>query len=286
MQTLASEKLHPDRRRRKKGHRQKSRPRRGNLRRLLRLFLFLFTLAGLSALFVGGYRTLLTSPLLEVATIQVTGCNHLRPETIIRQSGIRAGVNILSLDLGAVSRRVAAHPWVAETVVVREIPDRVRIQIEERQPVALVRGNSFYLMDLQGHCFARESPGKYPRLPIISGLAPETVATGSTIPPEPLELLVALHEQCKAQLPWRLISEIHWDQSTGLTLFTVGGALGIKLGRGDYGSKLTRLGRVLSYLESKGVATGIRSIDLAYRDRVFVRGNFENMHQDRQPRGV
>lgn len=230
---------------------------------------------------------MLTSPLLRVTTIQVTGCERLDPQSIIERAGIQAGDNILSLDLSAISRRVTGHPAVAAAVIIREIPDRLRIEVQERQAVALVRGHDFYLMDLEGVCFARAVPGEYPGMPIITGVEPETLEPGCTLPRRLTALIRDLHRECRLQFPWRLISEISWRRHTGLSVYTVQGGIQIDLGTDSYGVRIARLGKVLRYLEEKGIHSRLQRIDLTHGDRVFVKGKFGFLPQGRlQQRGV
>ncbi len=267
------------------------RKKRGQMRRRIRwalkLFLLCLACAALSIFCVFGYRNLLSSPLLQVTRIQVSGCQRLAPQTVIQQAEIPASVNILSLDLDNVSRRVTSHPWIAAALISREIPDRIRIEIEERQPVALVKDAEFYLMDRHGICFARAMPSEHPDLPIITGSDLEALGPGCNLPPEFTGLMEDLYRESYSRLPWRLISEIRWNKYTGLTIFMVRGGIQVDLGSSNYGSKIARLKKVLSYLEKRGVHTQLRGIDLSHGNRVFVRGNFQLLKQERhQQRGV
>jgi cell division protein FtsQ len=256
------------------GYRRRRRSLGRELRRLGEIFLLCLTVAALSLLFVRGYQVLLASSLLSVTRIQVNGCKHLQPETVIQQAGIHPGDNILALDLTEVSRRVTSHPWVASAVIIREIPDSIRIDVEERQPFAVVRGREFYLVDPQGRAFAQAFPGEHPGLPIISGMDPASVGPGRDLPQEAMALLSVLHRDSRDYLPWRLISEIQWTPNGGLRLYTLRGGIAIDLGDTDYTARMARLGRVLRHLEERGLHHQLRGIDLAYRDRVFVRGTF------------
>lgn len=257
------------------------------LRSILQFFLICLAFTGLSALCVACYRTLLTSTLLNVTSVQVSGCEVLDPQTVIQQAQIPSGVNILSLDLDWVRQRVINHPWIASAVISREIPDRIRIEIVESKPVALVKGRQFYLMDYRGVCFISAAPGEHTGLPIITGFDPEILAPGCKLPREFTVLIEDLYQESQLRLPWRLISEIRWGRNKGLSIFTVRGGIQIDFGRDNYGPKIARLEKVLRYLEEKGLHPQLRGIDLSHGNRVFVRGNFKVHKQDRpQKKGV
>ena len=271
----------------KNSYRNKQLRIRTRLRWILQLFLFFLGFAGLSSLCVAGYRTLLTSPLLRVTRIQVSGCQRLDPQTVIQKAHIPSGVNILSLDLDLVNSRLTNHPWIEAALISREIPDRIRIEIKERKPVALVRGRRFYLMDSQGVCFKSAAPSQYDALPIITGLDPETLGPDCRVPREFIVLIEHLHKESKLGLPWRLVSEIRWNKNTGISIFTVKRGIQVDLGNDNFGHKIAKLEKVLRYLEKKGLHSQLRGIDLSHRNRVFVRGNFK-AHQQGLPqkRGV
>ena len=273
--------------RKKNSYRKLRRQGRVSLRWALRFFLLCLGFITLSIICVCVYQILLSSPLLLVTRIQVIGCQQLDPQTVIQQAGIPSDINILVLDLNDVSYKLTKHPWVAEALVSREIPDRIRIEIKERQPVALVKGRQFYLMDQQGICFTRAAVSKHRGLPIITGLNLETLGPGCKLPQEFTALFKDLYRESHMSLPWRMISEINWNDRSGLSIFTVKGGIRVDLGSSKYGPKIARLKKVLSYLEERGIHTHLQRIDLSHGNRVFVRGKFKVLKQDRpQKRGV
>ena len=271
----------------KNSYRSDPRKRQRRLRSILQFSIICLAFIGLSILCVACYRTLLTSSLLNVTSVQVSGCEVLDPQSVIQQAQIPSGVNILSLDLDGVRQRLANHPWIASALISREIPDRIRIDIVERKPVALIKGRQFYLMDNGGVCFASAEPGDYAGLPIITGLDPEMLAPGCKLTREFTVLIENFYQESQLRLPWRLISEIRWGKNKGLSIFTVRGGIQIDLGGGNFGPKIARLEKVLRYLEEKGLDPQLRGIDLSHGNRIFVRGNFKAHKQDRpQKKGV
>jgi len=251
------------------------------LRLVAKIFLVLLAFVALSALCLASYRALLSSQLLQVTRIQVNGCQYLDPQAVIQQAKIPSGVNILSLDLDGVRKRLTQHPWIATAAISREIPDRIRIEIEERKPVALVKGHQFYLADQQGDCFAKAVPSEHAGLPIITGLDPGTLDSGCNLPREFTVLLENLYRETQLKLPWRLISEIRWNRNAGLSFFTARGGIQVDLGSEDYGIRIAKLEKVLRYLEKKGLQAQLRGIDLSHGNRVFVRGRFKIPKQNR-----
>jgi cell division septal protein FtsQ len=145
-------------------------------------------------------RTLLfTNSDFHLKTIEVQVQGNLTRSDVLRITGVREGDNLMALDLAELRDRIKAQPQVARVKVMRELPATLRIEIEERQPVARVvphnkEGNYLvqvvYYIDAQGY-FMRPKPGeKLKQLPVITGILSDFVVEGErTQRPEMLSAL-------------------------------------------------------------------------------------------------
>lgn len=59
---------------------------------------------------------------------------------VLQWTGLRAGDNLLTLDLDRLKRDLELVPQIEEAALERLLPDTLRIVVRERQPVARVRG--------------------------------------------------------------------------------------------------------------------------------------------------
>ncbi len=86
--------------------------------------------------------------------------------------------SILGFDVAAARNRIENIAWIAEAQVVRVFPDRLRVHVTERKPMALWRhGEQQALIDSTGRILARVAKGSTPALPVIAGTgAPEAAA--------------------------------------------------------------------------------------------------------------
>lgn len=103
-------------------------------RRLKRLTLVLSAVTLVVALAVAT-RT----PLLDVDRVTVTGTDRTSVEEVVRLAAVERGEPLVSVDPGAVARRVEELPWVASAHVERAWPSTVKIEVSERIPVAVVQ---------------------------------------------------------------------------------------------------------------------------------------------------
>jgi len=102
-----------------------------NISRLLK-FLMVVVFAGASA-------WLLFSPWLSVDRVETEGIISSSANSILAESGVRAGMAMILVDPGKVESRLLQDPWIAQATVSRAWPDLVTVHVEERFPVAWVR---------------------------------------------------------------------------------------------------------------------------------------------------
>ncbi len=96
-----------------------------------------FALAGL-AIVAGVGWALLGNRVLVVRSVTVTGTHLLAPGQVIAAADVPLGTPLLSVDAGAVTRRVEAISQVASATVTEDWPDHLVIAVTERVPVMAV----------------------------------------------------------------------------------------------------------------------------------------------------
>jgi len=97
-----------------------------------------FALAG--AALVGGVGwALLGNRVFVVRSVTVTGTHLLEPGQVIAAADVRLGTPLLSVNPGAVTRRVEAINDVASASVTEDWPDHLVITVTERVPAMAVK---------------------------------------------------------------------------------------------------------------------------------------------------
>jgi cell division protein FtsQ len=142
------------------------------------------------------------------------------------------------------------HPWIEEASVVRKLPGRVRIDIVERQPVALVALDQLYLVSDEGAVFKRLGVDDPVDLPVITGIASERFYGDFDYRTAILLRSMALLQDYEgAGLAEREpVSEIHFEGANGIELFVGSDGMNVRLGNGQHRQKLRRLRQVLERL--------------------------------------
>jgi len=112
------------------------------------------SLGGLAAVAWEARSLLLHDPRLVLASssaIEISGNQHVSRAQLLSVLGEDVERNLLSVPMERRRAELEALPWVEHATVMRLLPDHVRVQIEERSPVAFVRqGSHIGLVDANG----------------------------------------------------------------------------------------------------------------------------------------
>ena len=211
------------------------------------------------------------SPRFVVKRVDVRGTQHVTAERIVEAARIPRGRSLFLLDPRAIARGVQALPEVERAEVIREIPDRLTIVVEERRPFTLVHAGRLHWIDERGNVLGREPQAVTPPAPIISGLTEPELLAIATAPSgrarDAIRLIRALLRSGSALASE--ISEIDVGQPDGPVLYTVGG-IEVRLGAEEWDERLARLEGVLAQTAAR--EGSIRAVDLRFRDQVVLQG--------------
>lgn len=235
-------------------------------------------LAGLllGAWFIGllAWKQLSQSAFFQLTAISVDGCARTTKEEVLALSGVDVHSNLLALSLDKVRRQVEAHEWIESARVRRDWPNRLRITIQERRPVALLNlPGGLYYTDRQGVPFAPAAAPEDLDFPVITGLGEvqEWQEEQRRAVHRALKL-IRLAGRGGVTLPAQGISEINLGPEGGMTLFLVSRPFPVYLGNGaEMVQSYNRLVRVLDWLYKERVFAETVAIRMDYLpDQVLV----------------
>jgi cell division protein FtsQ len=102
--------------------------------------------------------------------IELAGLTNVTRGQIMEVMGGDIGRNIFFISLDHRQKQLEQIPWVESASVMRFAPDRIRIQIQERTPVAFARiGSKIMLVDAGGALMDLSTKKKY-SFPVIVGM--------------------------------------------------------------------------------------------------------------------
>ena len=190
-------------------------------------------------------------------------------------SGVEVGANLFVIDTDLVEQKILGNFWISEVKLIRRLPGTLRVEISEREAVALATlGSHLYLVTRLGEPFKEVASGDPYDLPVISGASLERL--GQDRPREveriasALDVLreydrVALSKVYPAQ-------EVHLADAGDVTLTVGKEGVALALGTGPWKKKLDMAEEVVGQLRKRGRTPGIVFLDnQAHPERVVVR---------------
>lgn len=139
------------------------------------------------ALVGGGIWAAYFSSWLSVKNVDIKGVSGdttLTAAQVRRVADVPTGGPLLRADLGAVQRRIAALAAVKSVEVSREWPSKVRIDVVERTPVAVIEiGGALHALDADGVVFSsyRHAPSDLPKVSTPAGTDAEALQQAAEV---------------------------------------------------------------------------------------------------------
>jgi cell division protein FtsQ len=210
----------------------------------------------------------LTTPRFAVMAVEVRGASRVPPERILETSGIVRGTNLWRIDPDRVRARLESMPEIRRADVVRELPNRVSILVEERRPFTLVHAARLHWVDEDGRLLGEQHHAVATEVPVIRGLSEDELVTMRTTPGPRARAAIALIRALlrTGSALAAEISEIDMSRPEGPVLYTIDG-VEVRLGSEEWEERLARLEGVLAQVTTQDV----HGVDLRFRDQVVLK---------------
>ena len=214
--------------------------------------------------------------------IEVSGSQHVSHAQIMEVLGGDIGRNIFFIPLSQRKQQLEQIPWVESASVMRFVPNRLRIEIHERTPVAFARiGSHISLIDAGGNLMELAPGGKHKySFPVIAGMnAGEALSTRAARMKNYNELMQQL-DSSGARYSQE-ISEVDLTDTEDVKVLAADreGEVLVHLGSGNY---LQRYKIYVTHVQAwRQQFAKLDSVDLRYDGQIIVNPDLEGIA--RQP---
>ena len=213
--------------------------------------------------------------------IEVTGAQHVSHVQIMEVMGGDIGRNIFFVPLAQRQHQLEQIPWVESASVMRFVPNRLRIEIHERTPVAFARiGSHISLIDASGNLMELTPVAKHKySFPVIAGMnGNEPLSTRAARMKSYNDLIQQL-DSGGARYSQE-ISEVDLTDTDDVKVVTAdpNGDVLVHLGSSNY---LQRYRVYVTHVQAwRGQFDKLDSVDLRYDGQIIVNPDLEGMaHQ-------
>jgi cell division protein FtsQ len=250
-------------------------PRRKRRNPFLALLRPLAVSLGLVAVPAGLVTWIVSSPRFDLKDFSVEAATPRIPAAALRGAlASFQGENLVLLPLGSVEAAIRRNPWVDTVEIAKELPDRLRIEVTERRPVALleraVRGTTgLVYADQEGRPIAPLAPSELEaarkaKLVVVSFVHRELSASDGVE-----GALEVAGELGRVQPDWAAaLSRIEVLGEQDFRLHTDALRFPLLVTRGQVGPKVEKLKELLPELDRRYAA--IQAVDLRFSRRIVV----------------
>ena len=223
----------------------------------------------------GIYRFAVTTPRFALQDVELVGAQRLTVEQVLSDAGLKKGGNLLQVDLAEAEQLLIKNPYVASVKIQRSLPSRIRIEIVERSPIAiLVTSEKLFLLDRDGQLFKSLDSGDPYDFPMLTGMDPQELKLDKEAGNERMRVALDTLEQYQKLSVSRFfaLQEIHWKKEGHIDLVVGDEGVILALGKAPYRQKLLMAQRALMKSKSLGQMPKMLFLDNeAHPERVIAR---------------
>ena len=203
--------------------------------------------------------------------VRVEGLHYLDGARVCRIAGIRAGADMIGLDLTRVRQILMLEPRVASAEVDRVLPRGLRIRIVEREPVLLVQHGVPWEIDSCGVLLAPLAEGVVADVPLLAGPRFDRYPAGTQVlTPEVRRGLAWMRALSAPDLQLSgQVSQLDVSHADSTEVLLMSGTRVLSPSWPPAHADLQALRVVLADLEHRG--TRAEKVDLRFHDQVIVR---------------
>ncbi|MDX1660410.1 MAG: FtsQ-type POTRA domain-containing protein [Gemmatimonadota bacterium] len=210
--------------------------------------------------------------LFRVREVTVVGAEVAHPAVLVAEAGLMGAELHWWSELGDYVERVERDPLVAEATFHRRFPNRLRLEIVEREPIAFLDADRLTPVDSVGRVLPVDPYHTDWNAPILKlERAGRARPREGKLPPGAARRTLSILGEISRRYPAlsREISAVELDRVGTLTLRLVHEEGAIVLDVTTPVEKLALIDDVLRDLEEKGL--GYRVVDLRFDDQIVVR---------------
>ncbi|MDP3156309.1 MAG: FtsQ-type POTRA domain-containing protein [Archangium sp.] len=202
-----------------------------------------------------------TARQFALADVRVSGQSESTDVELVRLGGVLLGQNLLAMDVRAMERSIATHPWVKSVSVTRRLPSHLTIEVVEHRAIATLTLGDLYLVNEEAEPFKRIKPGDAVDLPLVTGLDRDALTERREGALASLREALTLIDAYAAEpgVESQPLSEVNIHPE-GITAVTATGQE-IEFGEGDVLPKLGRLARVRKELHARSMVAEVIRLD-------------------------
>lgn len=107
----------------------------------------------------------------RINAVEINGGRQVSRQEVLARLHLPPASGLLTTDLARLRRSLESHPWIQHAEMRRVFPDTLVIDLQEREPAAVLRtGERDLLIGQDGGVITEVLPGTYEEFPVLTGI--------------------------------------------------------------------------------------------------------------------
>jgi cell division protein FtsQ len=208
---------------------------------------------------------------LTVQSVIVAGHQLLTEQEVADLAALKGGERLFDVDLYEVQQRILGQPMVRKASIVRQLPSSVRIDVEERSPIAFITTGQMYAIDAEGMLLPQRLSSTQFDVPVISGVGRiESGIPGARLKQKEVREALEILTLAKDHGLFHLVSELSMQDGNDVIIYSIDGAE-FRFGRGEYARKMVMLEKFWQDFVKSEDPKRLATLDLRFGSQVVVK---------------
>ena len=241
------------------------------------LLLYLITIAFLSVA-AYGYKTFnshLQESLsrFELTDIHISGNDILSDKEILKILGLQTGEKLLEISATGVVEKLKKSTYVRAVNAVYSLPSTMRINIQERKPVAFIYGRGLNMIDKENYLLPVPEKNIRWNLPVITGINEKLGIRGAeTISPNAKRAVAIARYVNIIDMPLReMVSEISFKNKNSIEVGISASSAVIKIDFENYQEQLFIAARYLKDYLDFNQLDKLDYVDVRFNGQIIIK---------------
>ncbi len=210
------------------------------------------------------------SPYFSVEKVVLNTVGHINKGEMIRSTGLGKSVHLVRYPVYQLKNYIQKNPWVSRVNIDKEYPNRIKVFITERVPIALVVGKNTWGIDVQGYLLPGMQMESARQLPLITLGDQWEPGTTLRVDQPVLHNALSILTHIKKEKPEMLImiSEIDLSDKDNILIFTQPEGTEVRMGNENIPDRLQNFYKTIEMAREQQIV--LEYIDLRYDDQGIV----------------
>lgn len=209
----------------------------------------------------------------ELTDIQISGNYILSDEEILQSLGLQTGEKLLEISADDVVEKLKKSEFIRAVNATYSLPSTLRINIQERVPVAFIYGRGLNMIDRENYILTVPPKNIRWNLPVITGIDERLGIRGAETVSQLAKLGVAIARYINIiDMPLReMVSEISFEHKDYIEIGISGSSAVIRISPENYQEQLFVASRYLKDYLDFNELDNLDYVDVRFNDQIIIK---------------